>query len=392
MVRDERGGLGCQKHLFDLPAGQHYINCAYKSPLSRRVSDAGRTAIAAGSVPYEIGAEDFFAGPNRLRRRFAELLGAPDPGRIAVIPSVSYAMATVARNLDLRADQNVVTAAAQFPSNVHPWRRHCAEAGAELRIVQPPPDRRDRAAEWSRRVAEAVDASTALVALGSVHWTDGAPFDLVLIGARAREVGALFVVDGTQSVGAAPFDFDAVQPDALVCAGYKWLTGPYSIGLAYYGDRFEGGSPVEESWMGKAGSEDFAALVGQGPEYRAGAARFDVGEASHFILAPMLQAGLEQVIEWGVPNIAAYTRTLRDRLFSSKDLEAVGVDAGEPGSAHLFGLYLPEGRDPDVVRAELAARGVHVSIRGAVVRVSPHVYNDESDIEALAEALVAALG
>jgi len=123
-----------------------------------------------------------------------------------------------------------------------------------------------------------------------VHWTDGTRFDLVAIGRAARRVGAAFVVDGTQSVGALPFDVREIQPDALVCAGYKWLLGPYAMGAAYFGPRYDAGDPIEENWITRRGSDDFQRLVAYQDEYAPGAIRYDVGERSNFILLPMFIA------------------------------------------------------------------------------------------------------
>ena len=365
--------LACQKAAFTLPDGFHYLNCAYMSPLPRRVQEAGIAGIRRKGMPAEITADDFFDDVDEARRLFARLVNVSDAERIAIVPSASYALSTVARNTPLRPGQNIVTVRDQFPSNTHPWRRSCREAGAEFRIVGPPSEGTDRTSAWNEALLEAIDTDSAVVTLGQVHWADGTPFDLQRIGARAREVGAAFVVDGTQSVGAVPFDVGALQPDALVCAAYKWLMGPYSIGLAYFGSRYDDGVPLEENWMGREGSRDFAGLVDQGDEYRPGAARFDVGESANFILVPMLMAALEQVLEWGVERINEYCRELCDPVF--------------PGAGHLFGLRLPADVDPAEVRSELQRRNVFVSVRGRAIRVSPHLYNDAADMAALATAL-----
>jgi len=349
--------------------------------------EAGLAAVRGGADPTRLGSEDFFHGCDTVRARFAEIIGLDRPERIAIVPSVSYGLATVARNTAVGRRQNVVTLEEQFPSNVHAWRALCETSGAELRVVAPPVAGQGRAAAWNEAVFQEIDEATALVAMGAVHWTDGTPFDLERIGARAREVGAAFVIDGTQSVGAAPFDVARVRPDALVCGGYKWLMGPYALGVAYFGERYDRGRPLEETWMSREGSEDFASLVRQGSGYRPGAARYDMGESANFVLVPMLIAALEQVLEWRVEEIESYVGRLRHELFSSPRLAALDIDVGEAGSAHLFGLRLPPDRDPESVRAGLAASGVHVSVRGRVVRVSPHVYNDTEDLEALIRGL-----
>ena len=371
---------------FALPPDCHYLNCAYMSPVSRRVQAAGEAAIRRSTVPSDIRTEDFFSGCDRVRELFARLINAPAPSRIAIVPSASYGLSAVARNTRLARGQNVVTVFHQFPSNVHVWRRRCEAVGAEFRVIRPPADGRPDARAWNEAILEAIDGATAIVALGVVHWTDGTPFDLSAIAARAREVGAALVIDGTQAVGAMPFDLQQIEPDALVCAAYKWLTGPYAIGAAYFGPRYDDGEPLEETWMGKVGSEDFAGLVEQTHRYRPDAARYDMGEAANFILIPMFIAALEQVLDWGVDTIQAHCRRLTSGLVreAGREWASQGSDSGGSGSVgHLIGLYLPEGVDPGALQARLAAQQVFVSVRGSVIRVSPHVYNDEADIEAL---------
>jgi len=384
--------LGCQKALFSLPEGQHYLNCAYMSPLSRRVQEAGAAGIQREATPWSITARDFFDGCDEARRLFARIVGLAEPARVAIVPAASYGLATVARNAAVARGQNIVTVHAQFPSNVHVWRRLSAESGAELRAVPAPTEGPDRADAWNEALLRAIDAGTALVALGTVDWADGTRFDLERIGARAREVGAALILDGAQSVGVDPLDVARVRPDALVCPGYKWLTGPYSIGVAYFGPRYDAGTPLEETWAARAGSDDFAALVSPSDEYRPGAARFDVGEAPSFVLVPMLVAALQQVLEWSVSRVRAYAVSLARETLSDPRLERVGIASDPARASHIFGLRLPAGVDPKRVQSRLAERSVHVSVRGRVIRVSPHVYNDREDVEALLQGLVAALG
>ena len=373
-----------RRHQFSLPSDTHYLNCAYMSPLSRRVQEAGGSAIRRGAVPAAIRTEDFFTGCDQVRRLFARLVNAPQAERIAIVPSVSYGLAAAAKNTPVARGQNVVTVHHQFPSNVHIWRRKCEEAGAQFRVVRSPVDGPSGARLWNEAVLDAIDEDTAVVALGVVHWADGTLFDIECVATRAREVGSALIIDGTQAVGALPFDLQRVAPDALVCAAYKWLTGPYSIGVAYFGSRYDDGVPLEETWMGRVGSDDFAALVDQSRHYRSGAARYDMGEAANFILIPMFIEALEQVLEWGVDEVQAYCLGLAGDLIREAHGE-VGEERDAVG--HLFGLYLPEAVDPEILQARLAEQRVFVSVRGRAIRVSPHLYNDQADIEALRRVL-----
>ncbi len=379
--------LSCQKSRFSLPDDEHYLNCAYMSPLSIAVESAGLTGVARKRVPSRIATSDFFTESDRARALFARLVNAPDPSRVAIIPSASYGLAIAARNLPVMGGQNIVVTHEQFPANVHAWRRLSQERGVEMRTVSPPESAEGRGRGWNTRLLEAIDAQTAIVALGHVHWTDGTRFDLEAIGRRAREVGAALVIDGTQSVGAMPFDVAAIQPDLLVCATYKWLMGPYSMGFAYLGPRFDHGEPLEETWIGRAGSENFKELVNYRDDYQPGALRYDVGERSNFALMPMAVAALEQVLEWQPARIQEYCAALTAPLFER--VRALGYTVEDPGfrGAHLFGLRAPAGTDIAAVGERLRGKNVFVSLRGSALRVSPHVYNDGRDVEALADAL-----
>ncbi len=380
--------LTCRKDLFSLPAASHYLNCAYMSPLSNRVVEAGVRGIRRKTVPYEIEPQDFFSGADRVRSLFARLVNAADPARIAVVPSVSYGLAQAARNTRVEPGQKIVIAHEQFPSNVYIWRRLAAENGAQVHVVRPPVEATGRAAAWNAAMLDAVDGDTAMVALGHVHWTDGTRFDLEAVRVRTAHVGAALIVDGTQSVGAFPFDVARIQPDALVCAGYKWLMGPYSLGVAYYGPRYDGGVPLEETWMGRLESEDFSGLVRYVDAYRPGAGRYDVGEASNFALMPMLGAALEQLLDWGPANIDSYGRALTEPFLSDLRDRGLQITEDDWRGGHLFGIHLPPGIDLSALQARLHEKEVYVSVRGSAVRVSVHVYNDAADVAALGEALL----
>ena len=372
---------------FSLPDDLHYLNCAYMAPLSRRVAAAGQAALERLGAPSRLGTSDFFEPCDRVRARFARLVNVTDPQRIALIPSVSYGMATVARNVDVAAGRNLVYVEGQFPSNVHIWHRLAADRGAELRPVAAPRADGARARGWNEALLNAIDERTAVVTVPPFHWTDGSRFDLEAIGDRARAAGAAFVVDGTQAVGAVPFDCARLAPDALVCAGYKWLTGPYSVGVAYLGPAFDGGVPLEENWITRQGSNDFANLASGRDEYRPGAIRYDVGERSNFVLMPMLDAALAQVLEWGPAAVEAHTRELTNEAAAALRDLGCGIEDDAWRAPHILGVRLPPGLEPAALARELHRRQVSVSVRGRALRVAPHLYNDADDLAALVEVV-----
>ncbi len=383
--------LACQRSAFSLPHGLHYLNCAYMAPLPVVAEQAGVEGVRRKRDPTSISARDFYESGLEARRRFAALVNAEGAERIALLPGAAYGVAIAARNLSASVGQNLVVTHEQFPGNVYAWRRVAAESGAQVRVVAPPPGGPGRGRAWNERLLDAIDASTAVVAVPHVHWTDGTRFDLVEIGVRCREVGAALVVDATQSVGALPFDVRRIQPDALIVATYKWLLGPYSYGLGYFSSRFDGGTPLEETWIGREDSEDFQHLVDYRDSYQPGAWRYDVSEYSNFALLPMVVASLELLEEWRPERIQAYCAALVEApLHEAADL-GFTVEEPEWRGAHLFGLRMPPGLDLVGLRNALGRRNVVASLRGSALRLSPNVYNDAADLEALLEGLREAL-
>ncbi|MDH5804225.1 MAG: aminotransferase class V-fold PLP-dependent enzyme [Gemmatimonadota bacterium] len=373
--------------LFSLPEGIHYLNCAYQSPLSKRVELAGLEGVRRKSNPAEVTPESFFIGPRTLRSKFAELIGLSESDQVAIMPSVSYGISTVAKNTKVSRGQTIVVLGDQFPSNVYPWRRLAQETGATIRTVARP-DGITPGEDWNRELLEAVDSSTALVAVPNVHWTDGTRFDLRSVGEKAREVGAALVVDGTQNIGADSFELEEVRPDALFCAAYKWLGGPYAVTLGYYGPRYHDGVPLEEGWFARKGSEDFSRLVDYRDEYRGGAQRFDVGEVSNFALNPMVEQALAQVLDWGVENIAEYLDSLTAPVIADLEESGFGFTEKKWRSRHMFGMRLPAGADAEEIRGRLEQENVFVSFRGQAIRVAPYVYSDSGDLRAFREAVL----
>jgi selenocysteine lyase/cysteine desulfurase len=287
------------------------------------------------------------------------------------------------------AGERIVVLEEQFPSNIYSWRRLATERRALVHTVEAPPVAPGRGRRWNERVLEAIVQGTAIVAMPNVHWADGTLFDLEAIGQRCRDVGAALVIDGTQSIGALPIDIARIEPDVVVCAGYKWLLGPYSTGLAYFGPRFDDGVPLEENWIGRKGSEQFGGLVRYPDTYQQGALRYDVGERSNFILLPMLIAALNRVIAWRPQAIQEYTEALMTPFIQHARELGAFVDDAEGRAHHLFGLRIPASSPIDELAELLRERAISVSIRGTAIRISPHVYNDTHDVDALTEAIEA---
>jgi selenocysteine lyase/cysteine desulfurase len=373
-----------QRAAFAIPGDIAYLNCAYMSPLMPEVVAAGMAGLSRKARPWEIPTTDFFGESERARVLFAQVVNADAEG-VALVPAASYGIATAAANLPMGAGQRVVTLRDQFPSNVYAWQVAAAKAGAWMVTVDV-----GAANDATQAVLAAIDDRCAVAALPNILWTTGTRLDLAAIGARCREVGAALVLDLTQSAGAMATDFAAIRPDYAVAACYKWLLGPYSTGFLYVAPHRRDGRPLEENWIGRAGSENFAALVDYQSGYQPGARRFDMGERANFALMPAVIAALERILGWGVDAIEA-TLAAKTAAIAQK-ARGIGLSPtpDHARGAHYLSIALPDGAPADLP-ARLTAARVFVSQRGTSLRVTPHLYNDDSDADRLIAALGAAL-
>ncbi len=372
--------IPCQRHLFDLPDDIAYLNCAYLSPLMKAVLQAGQEGARFEARPWDITPRDFFTTTEIARELFARVINA-SANEIAIVPAASYGVAVAARNIPIERGQTIVLLEDQFPSNVYAWRERAKQTGAHIATVHRPSN-----GDWTAATVNQITERTAVAALPHCHWTDGGLLDLSAISNRCRQTGAALVLDITQSAGAMPFDVQQVQPDFLMAAGYKWLLGPYSLGFLYVAPKWQGGEPLEQNWIAREGSENFVELVNYCDEYQPGARRFDMGERANFQLLPMAVVALRQILEWRVEEIAL---TLAHKTAAiAERAHALGLRSVPTRlrAGHFLGLRFPA-RPPAGLVEKLTANKIFVSLRGDAMRVTPHLYNTDTDIDRLFNVL-----
>ncbi len=377
--------MRCQKTKFILSKKVTYLNCAYMSPMLKKVEKAGFKGIKQKRKPYHITPIDFFKTSDLVKKRFSSIIDCKNHNRIAIIPSASYGLANVVNNISIKEKDEIILLDEQFPSNVYPWLNLKERSKAKLVFIKRPDTLVDSGKKWNEEILAAITNKTKVVAIGNIHWACGTLFDLIAIRKKTAEVGALLIIDGTQSIGALPLSIEKTQPDALICAGYKWLMGPYSIGVAYYGNYFDKGIPIEDNWINRRGSENFSGLINYSDKYGELASRYNVGEQSNFILLPMLLAGLNQIESWGVKNIQDYCKNLISEEIKKVNQKKYWIEKENYRANHLFGIKQLDNKINLIEK--LKSKKISVSIRGDKIRVSPHVYNDKREIKKLFECL-----
>lgn len=366
--------LACQRHLFELPDDVSYLDAAAWAPLPRTVRAAGEAGILAKSQPWAHGRDGDAAWAERARAAAARLIGAAADD-IAIVGSVSHAVATAARNIAPMPGGRILRVADEFPSQRLAWDRLAAERGLLVEAV-PRPDDGDWTAALLDAIARPGAPPLAVATLTPLHWSDGSVIDLQRLAPAVRAAGAALVVDATQAVGAVPLDVSRLRPDFLAFPTYKWTLGPYGVAFLYAAPHRQDGLPLEEN----AGNQPPAA----------GARRYDKGERNDGVALPMAATGMELVADWGVAAVAARLRALTDQLAEGAASMGLPVPPRALRSPHILGLRVPGGL-PEGLIGRLRDNKVFVSDRLGGLRLSPHVWADEADVARCLSALRAAL-
>lgn len=377
-----------QKHLFSIPEEITFLNIASQSPASKSVEKAGVNGILEKSNPYKITGDSYFEPVKELKKLFAKLINEDDYNRIANIPSASYGMATLANNITLKKGDEILLIESQFPSNYYVWEKLANKYNAKLKIAGMPTVQKNRGKNWNEEIFNAITDKTAVVTLGNIHWANGTLFDLKSIRKKTTKHNSLLIIDGSQSIGALPFSVKEIQPDALICAGYKWLFGPYGCGYGYFGPYFDNGNPLEENWTNRLYSENMSELTSYQPKYKPLANRYSVGEHASFIHVKMQIAALTQVLEWSPNAIQEYCKEITSEAVITLKENGCFIEDDNFRTHHLFGVELPKKLDLNKLKIKLKEANIFISFRGNYIRLSCHLYNDKEDFKKLTDCIL----
>jgi selenocysteine lyase/cysteine desulfurase len=376
--------LASQRALFEMPRHICYLNSASYSPLPLRTQDAGRAAVGRKGTPWTLDA-DFANGQHERARTAAARLVDADPADIALIPSISYGVATAAKVLTIARGTRVIVLEDDHSSPVLEWQTRAAAQPFAVETVRRPGD-----GDWTSAILAAIERSGAapvsLASISSVHWSDGGLIDIQKIGATLRRRGAGFLIDATHGAGVLTMDVRRLDPDFVLFPTYKWLLGPYGRAFLYIAKRHQGGIPLEQTAFGRrdvrAENEVYFADV----SYVSDARRFDMGERDHFISMEMASIGMEMMAEWGATAIAQRLLMLTERIAEGLRGSGVGVPERHLRAPHILSLSFRDGVPADLIKG-LASENIYVAARLGRMRVSPHVYNDEDDTDRFVTAL-----
>jgi selenocysteine lyase/cysteine desulfurase len=370
--------LPSQRTLFDIPREICYLNAASWSPLPIATQEAGRVGVARKGRPWAIDPALPQRQFERARRAAARLINA-EMDDVALISSVSYGVAAAAKLIDVPAASRVLVLENDHSSAVLEWMTRASAGRFTVEAVPRPDD-----GDWTAAVLAAIEkpgaAPVRLASISSVHWADGGLVDLDRIAAALRRQGAMLLVDATHAAGVLKIDVRRFDPDFLVFPTYKWLLGPYGRAFLYVAKRRQDGLPLEQTSYGRRAINSEQKNYFRDVEFVTGARRFDMGERDHFISLEMASIGMEMMAQWGCDAVQGRLRMLTARL--ADGLRDDGVTIPDPAvrAPHILSVRFAAGL-PDRLIERLAAEHVFVAPRIGRMRISPHVYNDEDDID-----------
>jgi len=359
-----------------------YLNLAGESPMPKVAIRAVQAALEAKKNPHHKADSTFFEVPNRIRASLAKLIGGK-PEEIAVTSGASAGVAAVAYALTWKPGDEVITAKGEFPLQCTTWKPMEEREELKLKIVSP----RERFITADDLIA-AITPRTRLVSVSMVRYDDASLLDAARVADACQKQGALFLLDASQSCGAIPLDVNQLGADFIVSAGYKWLLGPYGTGFFWAkSEHLNIIRPGPFNWMAVAGSDNFAALNFKDPKPAPSAKRWDSPEwASYFNfnLAAM-DVSVDFVVRMGPELVAAHNRKLIELMFERlpKDRFVIAspLDAARRGP---YGCFAARSKEKTAeVYQHLRKENVVVSLREGNIRVSPHLYNTERDIDRL---------
>lgn len=366
---------------FPITKNKVFLNHAAQSPLPKPVADAVRKFVdefsnfGTTSIEWNDGGKPFFA----------KLINAK-PEEIAFIENTSVGLNIAANVLHYPPGSKIVTTDLEYPSVVYPWLRK--SLGVKVHYV-----RNVDGKILLEDVEKAVDDKTVAVAISHVEYVNGFRHDLRSLSEIAHEHGAFLIVDAIQSAGAMQIDVKKDDVDFLMSACYKWLLSPSGAGYLYVKEEliekfeppFVGWASVKPEIFETIDFWDIWSL-----RLSETASRFEVGSPSFISLIGATEA-LKMLLNIGIEKIEGRILKITDHLMEAvKDL---GLELQTPEeSQHRSGIVNFKINKPQEVAEKLNNKGIVVSARAHGIRVSPHFYNTEEEIEKFTEEIKKAKG
>ena len=357
-----------------------YLNVATQGPMPKVSHRAVQAALEWKKFPHRISDNAYFEIPNQVRKSLAQLINVK-PEEIALTTGASAGAIAVGYGLAWKPGDEIIVAKGEFPLQYSTWKPLEEREGVKVKVIEP----QDRFITADDFIA-AMTPKTRLVSTSLVRFDDGVRVDAAKLGAACHRQGALLLLDASQCCGAVPLDLATLGADFVISAGYKWLLGPYGTGFFWTSERQAAAMrPGPFYWMAMGGAHEFGSLAMDNPKPVAGSMRWDTPETANYFNLTALDASLTFVLNAGPARVESHNRKLIELMYERlpKD-RCVAASPQEPERRGPYGCFMA--RTPEKTAAmyeRLQAENVVVGLREGKIRVSPHLFNTERDIDRL---------
>lgn len=363
------------RKLFPVTKKFIYLDHSGVAPVSlsavERVNKFLASASGFGVVEYE----KYMDEVENVRSGFAKLLNSR-PDEIAFVKNTSHGISLLAKGITWDKNDNVILIEKEFPTNVYPWL-NLSRAGVEIRKI-PLVGGKLRLID----LENALDRNTRLLSVSSVQYTNGYRADLKGLGEISKKHGFYFCVDAIQSLGIVPMDVQEYGIDFLAADGHKWLLSPEGTGIIYCRKEIcDQIDPVLIGWKSVVNDSDYEKID---LSLKNNALKFEEGSFNVMGITA-LGGSLDLILELGVDRIFRRILFLGDVIIDSAQRRTFEIKTPlskeERGGIISFTCQI----DPYFIKDRLQERGIIVNVRSNAIRVSPHFYNTEQEIETLFE-------
>ncbi|MEZ5784989.1 MAG: aminotransferase class V-fold PLP-dependent enzyme [Xanthobacteraceae bacterium] len=361
-------------------AGRVWLNTAHQGALPLKAAAEANEAVAWKTMPFELTQERFDGMPQRLRNALGRLVNVPAE-EIVLANSASYGLHLIAQAFPWRDGDEVLVMEGDFPSDILPWLLMEQRHGVKVVRIRP----RGRVVEEDE-LRRAITSRTRLFCTTWVHSFSGFAIDLDGLGAACREHGVTFVANISQALGARPLDLSHAPVDAVTCAGFKWLCGPYGTGFCWIRPELrETLNPTKAYWLSMQTAEDLGKeAVAAELRTGLGARAYDIFGTANFFNAKPFAAAVEHLLSLGLQRICEHDQLLVTAFLAAVDRKRFEITSPIEAGVRRSTLVFFSHRDRDrnrAIHAALTRAGIHVAYRGGSLRLAPHLYNGTQDIE-----------
>ena len=333
-----------------------------------------------GAAEFDGEAEKYGMIP--LRKATARLLSC-DLEDVCVGSSATELLCSIAWAVSPKSGSNIVSTKASFPSTVYPWTRVADANGAEVRLA----DHNSELYTDPDDIISLIDESTSVITLSHIEFSSGQRYDLARFAEAAHSVGALLVVDATQSMGMVPIDASSIGADVIVSSGYKWLRGTYGAAVGYISPSVR--PHLYPGLLGFRSHDDIWDLRADRMTLPEDASRFEY-TTIHFGAALGLAAAVDEICEIGPQKVWEHDIALADKVIEGANRLSLRI--ASPISEHersaIVSLRMPDGVSSETIAHRLQdEHSILVTSRAGLLRVSPHIDNSEEEVRMLFDAL-----